>query len=101
MRRYKAEWEFAILDHMRDDLSKSNFDPELSDDDFRAALMSFGDNIRRHIRFLNGVVHQAAAGEVHRRLWELILDGRATGAFTPVIAISWSTPRRVLSSSEG
>ncbi|HJU09602.1 MAG TPA: hypothetical protein VJ728_01935 [Candidatus Binataceae bacterium] len=67
----------AITGHIREDLGKSNFDPEMSDDDFRTALMSFDANIRRHIVFLNGVVHQIAPGEVHLALWKLILDSRS------------------------
>lgn len=49
----------------------------LSDDDFKLAALTFDDNIRRHISFLNGVVHQAAAGQVHTQLWNLILDSRS------------------------
>jgi len=67
----------AITGHLREDLAMSNFDPEMSDDDFRTALMSFDSNIRRHITFLNGVVHQIAAGDVHLALWKLILDSRS------------------------
>lgn len=66
----------AISGHIREDLAKSNFDPEMSDDDFRTALMAFDSNIRRHITFLNGVVHQIAAGEVHLALWQRLLDSR-------------------------
>lgn len=64
----------AITGHIREDLAESNFDAEVSDDDFRIALMSFDSNIRRHITFLNGVVHQIGVGDVHRALWNLILD---------------------------
>jgi hypothetical protein len=66
----------AITGHIREDLAKSNFDPDMSDDDFRIALMSFDSNIRHHITFLNGVVHQIAPGEVHLALWNLILNSR-------------------------
>ena len=52
----------------------------MSDDDFRTALMSIDENIRHHIVFLNGVVHQAAAGEVHKALWQIILDARGDSA---------------------
>jgi hypothetical protein len=66
-----------VTGHVRDDLGSSSFNPdEVSDADVRTALMSFDTNIRRHISFLNGVVHQAAPGEVHRSLWELILASR-------------------------
>ncbi|HZO90834.1 MAG TPA: hypothetical protein VFB38_21080 [Chthonomonadaceae bacterium] len=65
-----------ISGHIRSELEGSSFDEGLSDDDFRTAALAFDDNIRRHIRFLNGVVHQAAPGEVHRRLWDLILSAR-------------------------
>jgi hypothetical protein len=71
------EFLAAITGHIREDLAQSNFDPEMSDDDFRIALMSFDSNIRHHITFLNGVVHQIAPGEVHLALWKLILDSRS------------------------
>jgi hypothetical protein len=66
-----------IAGHMRDDLAMSSFAPEVSDGDFRTALLSIDENIRRHIRFLNGIVHQIAPGEVHLALWQLILDARS------------------------
>lgn len=69
-----------ITGHVRDSLSSSSFDPGSSDDDFRTALLSIDENIRRHIAFLNGVVHQAAAGEVHKALWQQILDARSNSA---------------------
>jgi len=65
-----------VAGHVRDQLTMSSFDDTISDDDFRTAVLTFDDNIRRHIRFLNGVVHQAAPGEVHLALWRLILDSR-------------------------
>jgi hypothetical protein len=55
-------------------LMSSNFAPEVSDDDFRTAVLSFDNVIRQHITFLNGVVHQAAPGDVHVALWNWILD---------------------------
>lgn len=61
---------------VRSELESGSFDEALSDDDFRTAALSFDDSIRRHIRFLNGVVHQAAPGEVHQGLWSLILSSR-------------------------
>jgi hypothetical protein len=67
-----------ISGHVRQDLEGSNFDDEASDEDFIAAALTIDDNIRRHIRFLNGVVHQAAAGEVHLKLWSFILGSRET-----------------------
>lgn len=54
-------------------LGGSGFDESLPDDDVRGALLTFDDTIRRHIRFLNGVVHQAAPGDVHVALFNLIL----------------------------
>jgi hypothetical protein len=54
-------------------LGGSSFDGTLPDNDVRSALLTFDDMIRRHIRFLNGVVHQAAPGDVHVALWNLIL----------------------------
>ena len=65
-----------ISGHVRSELEGSSFNEDLGDGDFRTAALTFDDNIRRHMRFLNGVVHQAAAGEVHRGLWELILSSR-------------------------
>jgi hypothetical protein len=65
-----------ISGHVRDELEGSSFDDSVSDDDFRAAALSFDDNIRRHMKFLNSVVHQAAAGEVHLKLWDKILRKR-------------------------
>ena len=55
-------------------LMSSNLSPDVSDADFKKAVLSFDDLIYRHITFLNGVVHQAAAGEVHVKLWNWILD---------------------------
>jgi len=66
-----------IAGHIRDDFTSESFAPEMSDDDFRIALMSIDENIRRHIQFLNGVVHQIAPGEVHLGLWQLILNSRS------------------------
>ncbi|MET9735923.1 hypothetical protein ABZZ79_36460 [Streptomyces sp. NPDC006458] len=66
-----------VAGHVRDEVTGSNFGEDVSDEDFRAAALTFDDNIRRHIRFLNGVVHQGAPGEVHLGLWELILNSRA------------------------
>ncbi len=54
-------------------LTGSSFDASVSDDDLRTALLSFDNVIRQHIRFLNGVVHQIAPGEVHMALWNWIL----------------------------
>jgi hypothetical protein len=75
-----ADFVATISGHVRDDFASSSFDPSMSDDDFRTALMSIDDNIRRHIVFLNGAVHQAAAGDVHKALWQLILDSRSDPA---------------------
>src|SRR5689334_3285507 len=50
-------------------LTGSSFDASLSDDDVRTAYLTFDDVIRRHIQFLNGVVHQIAPGDVHVALW--------------------------------
>jgi hypothetical protein len=49
-----------ISGHVRIELEGSSFDESLGDDDFQTAALTFDDNIRRHIRFLNGAVHQAA-----------------------------------------
>lgn len=69
----------AVSGHVRDELQGGSFDEGLGDDDIRTAGLSFDDNIRRHIRFLNGVVHQGAPGEVHLGLWEKILQDRDNG----------------------
>jgi hypothetical protein len=37
-------------------------------------VLSFDSVIRQHITFLNGVVHQAAPGDVQVELWNWILD---------------------------
>jgi hypothetical protein len=69
-----------ISGHVRSELESSSFDESMSDDDFRTAALSFDDSIRRHIRFLNGVVHQGAPGEVHVGLWDRILASRNDGS---------------------
>jgi hypothetical protein len=55
-------------------LMSNSFAPEVSDDDFKAGVLSFDNVIRQHITFLNGVVHQAAPGDVQVALWNWILD---------------------------
>jgi hypothetical protein len=65
-----------IVGRVRSSLEGENFDENRSDDEFRQAALTFDDNIRRHIRFLNGTVHQAAPGEVHVNLWNYILAAR-------------------------
>lgn len=67
----------TIAGHVRNQLEGSSFDDDVGDDEFKSALLTFDDVIRRHIRFLNGVVHQAAVGDVHRGLWDLILEARS------------------------
>jgi hypothetical protein len=64
-----------VAGHVRAELD--TFEDGLSDDDFKLAALTFDDNIRRHITFLNGTVHQAAAGQVHTALWNLILNSRS------------------------
>jgi hypothetical protein len=66
-----------ITGHLREELGASNFDPAMSDDDFRTALLSFDSDLRHHITFLNGVVHQIAPGDVHVALRKLILASRS------------------------
>jgi hypothetical protein len=66
-----------VLGHVRAELESSNFADEIDDQTFRTAAVTFDDNIRRHISFLNGVVHQGAPGEVHLALWNLILSSRS------------------------
>jgi hypothetical protein len=69
-----------VAGHVRTELEGGGFDEGLSDEDFKTSALTFDEVIRRHIRFLNGVVHQAAAGKVHLGLWNLILDSRADSA---------------------
>jgi hypothetical protein len=69
-----------IQGHVRSELEGSSFDEGLGDNDFQTAALTFDDNIRRHMRFLNGVVHQGAPGEVHRSLWDMILSARNDSA---------------------
>lgn len=66
-----------VAGHVRPELEGSGFAEELDDDAFRNAALTFDEVIRHHIDFLNGVVHQAAAGEVHVGLWNLILNARS------------------------
>jgi hypothetical protein len=70
----------AVAGQVRAELESDSFSEDVGDDDFRVAIGTFDDSIRRHIRFLDGVVHQSAAGEVHVALWELILASRADDA---------------------
>jgi len=70
------EFVAVVAGHVRNDLGGSNFGADVSDGEFRAAVLNFDDVIRRHIRFLNGVVHQAGVGQAHLALWDLILTAR-------------------------
>ncbi len=72
-----------IAGHVRAELD--TFENDLSDDDFKLAALTFDDSIRRHISFLSGVVHQASAGQVHKALWNLILNSR--GDDTSIYAV--------------
>jgi hypothetical protein len=65
-----------VAGHVRSELESSSFDTD-DDADFKSAALTFDENIRRHIRFLNGTVHQAAPGDVHVQLWQKILDARS------------------------
>jgi hypothetical protein len=65
-----------ILGNVRSELEGSSFADDVDDESFKTAALTFDDNIRRHIRFLNGVVHQGAPGEVHSALWNYILTAR-------------------------
>ncbi len=64
----------AVGGHIRDEIMSSSFAPEVADADMLASVLTWDSNIRYHFRFLNGIVHQIAAGEVHVKLWNLILD---------------------------
>ncbi len=70
----------SVAGHVRPELEGSSFADDLSDDDVKTAALTFDDNIRRHISFLNGVVHQGAPGDVHVQLWNLILQSRSDDA---------------------
>ena len=67
----------AITGHIRAELASRSFDSAETDSVFRDSILTFDSNIRHHITFLNGVVHQAAPGKVHLALWKLILDSRS------------------------
>ena len=67
-----------IAGHVRQDLTGSNFNDEVGDDDFTTAALAIDATIRRHIGFLNGVVHQGAPGDAHLGLWNYILQSRDT-----------------------
>ena len=63
-----------VAGHVRAELG--TFEDDLNDDDFKLEALTFDDSIRQHLDFLEGVVHRAAPGEVHLRLWNLIQDAR-------------------------
>jgi hypothetical protein len=66
-----------VAGHVRQELEGSgSFADEVGDADFRTAALSIDESIRRHISFLNGVVHQGAPGEAHLQLWDFILRSR-------------------------
>ncbi len=65
-----------VAGHVRVELEGGSFDETLGDEDFKSAALSFDDVIRQHIRFLNGVTHQIAPGQVHVNLWNFILAVR-------------------------
>lgn len=65
-----------IAGTVRSQLESSSFSDDLEDADFKIAALSFDDVIRKHISFLNGVVHQIAPGNVHLALWKYILQLR-------------------------
>jgi hypothetical protein len=71
----------GVSTHIRGSLAAtgatSSFGEQVSDSDFKAAVLGFDVNIRKIITFLNGVVHQIAPGEVHLALWKFILDARS------------------------
>src|SRR5438046_11629 len=63
-----------VAGHVRPALQSSSFGPDVSDEGIKSAALSFDEVIVRHFRFLNGTVHQIAPGDVHVKLWNLILD---------------------------
>ena len=65
-----------ISGQRRAEIEGSSFDDGIGDDEFRTAVLTLDDTIRRHIRFLNGVVHQVAPGEVHLKLRDTIHRAR-------------------------
>jgi len=58
---------------LREQLGKDSYDG-LSDDELTEAVRTYDGVIFRIFRFLNSNVHQAAAGEVHKALYNYILD---------------------------
>ena len=68
------EFVSQISGHVRQFLQSSSFGPDVSDEGVKSAALSFDDEIVKHFRFLNGTVHQIAPGDVHVKLWNLILD---------------------------
>lgn len=70
----------GVSTHIRQSLAvtgaTASFGEQVSDSDFKAAVLGFDVNIRKIITFLNGVVHQIAPGDVHVALWKFILDSR-------------------------
>ena len=66
----------SVIGRVKSELSGDGFSEDLGDDDFKTAAVTFDASIRQHIAFLNGVVHQAAPGEVHLNLWNYILAAR-------------------------
>jgi hypothetical protein len=66
-----------VAGHIREELMYDLYSPDRSDDDVRQSLLGIGkwdSNIQYHFRFLNGIVHQIAPGEVHVALYNFILD---------------------------
>jgi hypothetical protein len=66
-----------VAGHIRVEIMKDLYGPNQSDDDVRQSLLGGGKwdaNIQHHFRFLNGIVHQIAPGDVHVKLYNWILD---------------------------
>jgi len=65
----------GISFHMRDQLGKDGvYGSDASDDDVKNGVRTFDTVIRQIFDYLNANVHQAAAGEAHKELWNYILD---------------------------
>jgi hypothetical protein len=59
---------------LREQLGKDSLYKDASDDDVRSGVRTYDNVIRQVFTYLNANVHQAAAGEVHKELWNHILD---------------------------
>jgi hypothetical protein len=64
----------SVSYRLRDQLGKDSLYGDVSDDEVKANVRTYDSVIRQIFNYLNANVHQAAAGEVHKELWNHILD---------------------------